>query len=351
MDSYITEQFTLLGIALAVIFSRTCWRLRAVGIKGFQVDDYLMMVAACVYSCETYLAYSVGEKWHWLANNGMTDEERRLLKPSSEEYRLRINGSKTQVAGWNTYTFLLWTLKSAMCTYYIRLMKMNNCRLRPHPVNLDRCPPLHSPRLPAPQEELADLPGSRQYPAISRTNVFVVFALNVATDIYLLTIPIPVLWKSSIKRLKKAALIVVFSGGTFVTIAGTLRAVLIVVNPVTGAQQAGSWAIRETFVAVITTNVPILFPIFRIWLTLVIHSVRKSVDKSAAAGPGFGDVELENGKRKWSHGPRSINPLPSSSGNESEERLNRQQRISYAENPTSLGGVYVTPSRSTDGVD
>lgn len=122
-------------------------------------------------------------------------------------------------------------------------------------------------------------------------------------------------------------------------------------NPVTGAQQAGSWAIRETFVAIITTNVPILFPMFRIWLTPVVHSVRKSVDKSAAIGPGLGEVELENGKRRWSHGPRSINPLPSSSGNESEERLNRRQRSNYAETSFSLGGIYVAPSRSTDGID
>ena len=41
------------------------------------------------YSVETYLAYSVGAFWKGLANNAMTDEERQLLDPSSEEYRLR----------------------------------------------------------------------------------------------------------------------------------------------------------------------------------------------------------------------------------------------------------------------
>lgn len=33
----------------------------------------------------------------------------------------RVNGSKTQVAGWSTYTFLLWTIKGAVCTSYLRL--------------------------------------------------------------------------------------------------------------------------------------------------------------------------------------------------------------------------------------
>lgn len=38
---------------------------------------------------ETYLAFTVGARWKGLANNGMTDEERRLLDPNSEEYHLR----------------------------------------------------------------------------------------------------------------------------------------------------------------------------------------------------------------------------------------------------------------------
>lgn len=65
-------------------------------------------------------------------------------------------------------------------------------------------------------------------PAISKVDIFVTVVLNVVTDLYLLTIPIPMLWQSSIKPVKKAALIVMFSGGVFVTAAGVLRCVLII---------------------------------------------------------------------------------------------------------------------------
>ena len=83
------------------------------------------------YSIETALAYSVGAYWHGLANSGMTDEERKALDPASEEYRLRVNGSKTQVAGWSTYTFLLWVLKAAMAAFYLRLTEgLDNYRPR-----------------------------------------------------------------------------------------------------------------------------------------------------------------------------------------------------------------------------
>lgn len=126
MDSFTKEAFTLLGVGLGVITLRLIARITTVGYKRLQADDYLMVVAAAVYSVETYLAYSVGAYWHGLANNGMTDEQRRLLDPASEEYRMRVNGSKTQVAGWSTYTFLLWLVKAAMCTFYLRLTVRRN---------------------------------------------------------------------------------------------------------------------------------------------------------------------------------------------------------------------------------
>ncbi|KAK8024449.1 hypothetical protein PG993_012515 [Apiospora rasikravindrae] len=144
----------------------------------------------------------------------------------------------TQVAGWNIYTFLLWTLKSAMCTYYIllsvshnspghfdadhckrqlRLKEKNDRRLRTYCDDMRRRPPVHCFGLPSPEKKLADLivcldaqclnltPEVPCQPAISRINVFVVFVFKV-----------------------KAGLMVMFSDGIFVTIAGTLRTVLII---------------------------------------------------------------------------------------------------------------------------
>ncbi|KAK8099581.1 uncharacterized protein PG998_012822 [Apiospora kogelbergensis] len=290
MNASVAEEFSLLGTALAVIISRTCWRLNTVGTRGLQADDYLMVVAACAYSAETYLAYSVGIMWHGLANNGMTDEERRLLDPSSEEYMLRI--------------FIGFTLIASTW-------------IAAHLSILLGCLPLKK------NWQIYPDPGIACQPAISRINIFVVSGLNVLTDIYLLTIPIPMLWKANIRPMKKVALIVTFSGGIFVIIAGTLRSVLIITNPIDGAEQAGSWAIRETFVAVITTNLPIIAPMFRLWITPIFNTVRKSVGTSGSDDPGIGNVHLESRDPRRGKWPRSIDPIPYPSFNESEERLNR----------------------------
>jgi hypothetical protein len=34
---------------------------------------------------------------------------------------IRVIGSKIQLAGWSTYSTLLWTLKASLLVFYIRL--------------------------------------------------------------------------------------------------------------------------------------------------------------------------------------------------------------------------------------
>jgi hypothetical protein len=67
------------------------------------------------------MAYLVVAYWKGLANNAMTDEQRATLDPNSEEYLLRVNGSKTHVVGLLLYTTLLWLLKGCWAVYYARL--------------------------------------------------------------------------------------------------------------------------------------------------------------------------------------------------------------------------------------
>jgi hypothetical protein len=64
-------------------------------------------------------------------------------------------------------------------------------------------------------------------PAQSRLYIFMVMILNVATDLYLVLIPIPMFWGVKIPVLKRLSLMLVFSGGFFVMAAGILRGVLI----------------------------------------------------------------------------------------------------------------------------
>ncbi|KAK1965736.1 hypothetical protein LY78DRAFT_609872 [Colletotrichum sublineola] len=349
MSDFVTEAFTLLGVAIGVISLRTYARISAVGVKHLQADDYLMLFIALSYSAETALAYSVGAYWRGLANSGMSDEARKNLDPNSEEFMLsRVNGSKTQVAGWITYSCLvLWPAKAAMCTFYVRLTQgMHNYRKRiicgfviigvtwlvVFFSIIFGCYPMEK------NWQIYPDPGNSCQPAISLINILVVVVLNSLTDLYLLSIPIPMLWGSQLPLRKKLGLIVLFSGGIFVTMAGILRCVLIITDPVHGAQQAGSWAVRETFVAIVTTNVPMIFPLVRRWLSPLLGTITSTLPRvsnrygnskrSHLPGPGsiqLGDVSegSASGNKKKGRPPYSQYPITEFTLSGSEEHLNK----------------------------
>jgi hypothetical protein len=45
-DSFTTEAFTLLALAIVAIIIRIIARITTVGVRNFQLDDYLMPLAA-----------------------------------------------------------------------------------------------------------------------------------------------------------------------------------------------------------------------------------------------------------------------------------------------------------------
>ncbi|KAL2682614.1 hypothetical protein Neosp_007066 [[Neocosmospora] mangrovei] len=319
------EAFTLLALALLITGLRTYVRISTVGFKNLWADDYLVLLAAVVYSVETGLAYSVGNIAKGMANNSMTDSQRAALHPDDTEYQLRVLGSKIQLAGWSTYSFLLWILKAAMCTFYYRLTKdLEGYRTRilvgfgliivtfvVVQLNLLlSCHPFYR------WWQIYPDPGIYCHPAISPNLVWTYLSFNVATDLYLIMIPMPMLWKAAMPWFQKVWLISLFSCGLFVTMAAILRVVLLVSDPINGAQLAGSWAVRETFVAVLVTNLPMLFPQLKKWIIPLVARVSSSLSisrnpSSSRAESRFSNItSLDSWRRKSrrSSRPISINP-------------------------------------------
>ncbi|KAI2627578.1 hypothetical protein GGR54DRAFT_652420 [Hypoxylon sp. NC1633] len=337
MLQFTIEAFTLLSIGIAVTMLRTYARIKAVGIRNLQADDYLVWVGATFYAVETGLAYSVGAVAHGLANNGMTDEQRVALSPDSEEYRIRVIGSKIQIAGWSSYSVLLWALKASLLVFYLRLTAglARTYLIRIYIgfglllasfivilMNLFLgCRPLHR------YWQINPDPGNVCQPALSNQVIWVYLSMNVITDLYLISIPVPMLWQSSLKPVKKFGLIILFSGGLFVVACAILRCALIVTDPVNGAQLAGSWAVRETFVAVVTTNLPMVFPLIKVWLGPVfgslmstVRSQQKLTDKESKSDlRTFGGGSHQSWRRRG--GPPTANPITNITFNESEERM------------------------------
>ena len=99
-------------------------------------------------------------------------------------------------------------------------------------------------------------------------------------------------------------------------------------DPVNGALLAGSWAVRETFVAVVTTNLPMVFPLFKTWLTPLFGSLLTSMrstqkirdEPSRAGNRTFGGGV--GTKQSWrGRGAPTVNPITNITFTESEEKM------------------------------
>ncbi|KAI6359556.1 hypothetical protein MCOR25_007006 [Pyricularia grisea] len=361
VKSFNIEAFTLMGISLLATSLRTYSRASTVGFSNFQADDYLVWIGTVGHCFETGLAYSVGEHARGFANDAISPEERAALSPDTPEYQMRVLGSKIQLWGWSTYATLLWSLKASMCTFFLRLtdgLHVYKSRiyigfgfiffswLTLALTLLSSCRPFHN------YWQISPDPGRYCYPAVSPALIWTFLAMNVSTDLYLISIPMPLLFTANVTWRKRLALVSVFCCGLFVTAAAILRVILIVSDLKNGAFLAGSWAVRETFVAVITTNMPMLFPLFRRWLNPFLGRISsrlgtygyrgKSTGASSRNLPPHQRAVQTVGKQRMRKQPQqSLNHITNLSvtyANESEERIYELQNVGGT-NPAGTGVV------------
>jgi hypothetical protein len=71
-------------------------------------------------------------------------------------------------------------------------------------------------------------PGNFCQPALSRPIVWSSFAANVSSDIYLILIPLPLLWKSRLRLVEKIASSLVLSAGIFVLACAIAKTVFLI---------------------------------------------------------------------------------------------------------------------------
>ncbi|KND89059.1 hypothetical protein TOPH_06267 [Tolypocladium ophioglossoides CBS 100239] len=273
MRAFNAEVLSLLGVGLAITTLRASVRVCSVGLKRLSPDDCLVALASICYIVETALAYLAEEKVNGLSNSFMTDAERAALQPSSVEYELRELGSKIQLASWISYSVLLWSLKAAVCSLYLRLANSHRRGYR-LPVYIGfgviaaswlaitlnlflSCRPL---RL---MWQVYPDPGAQCKPTSSPVLIWTYMGFNVATYVYLMAMPVPMLFKAALPPWQKIITVVLLGCGLFVTAAAVLRAV--VVSSSADVQLSRLWAIREAFAALFTANMAILLPSLTQW--------------------------------------------------------------------------------------
>ncbi|KAL1794561.1 hypothetical protein ACET3X_006377 [Alternaria dauci] len=295
----LVELWTLYAFAVSFTVLRTYARVSAVGYCNLQIDDYLVWIAILIYTAQCSLRHSLGVYVHGLANDSMTPDQRSTLSRDDPEYSMRVLGSKLKVAGWTTAACLLWSLKLCVALFYLRLINgLHNYTTRIYTafaliittfvaviftIYLS-CRPFHH------YWQINPDPGNTCTAAESKKLIWVTFILNVVTDLYLLLIPIPMLWKSSLKMYDKIAAMTVLGAGMLVIVCAIVKSFYLISDTANSAEHTASWGSRETFVAIFTTNLPMIFPLLRKWFGPFLSSTIRSsnVDqKKPPPGSGF----------------------------------------------------------------
>jgi hypothetical protein len=106
-----------------------------------------------------------------------------------------------------------------------------------------------------------------------------------------------------------------------------------------GGQLAAAWGTRETFVAILTTNLPMIFPLLKAWLMPILPWISRSTDvKIDYETPRSGFVTFGGGSGgATSHHARKITPrmVPH---NESEEYIFHTDGDIHLKSKDGLGG-------------
>ncbi|KAI5778447.1 hypothetical protein EDC01DRAFT_634842 [Geopyxis carbonaria] len=283
------QRRTLYSIGTAIVLFRLYARWKIVGFRGWKPDDFLMILAVIVFGTESTMAFIVGRMGG--SNSGMSQEQREAL--TQQEVHNRTIGSKAFIVGWLMYVTVVWILKACMVFFFQRItmslkqqgmirwafLSVVTSYIGIVLMFLLTCRPYRKLYQVYPD------PGKTCW--IENPAYYVVVLIfNLATDALIISIPIPLMWRAQIPWRRKWVMLLMFGAGGFVMLAAILRVVFSFTDPHNSLPPA-IWACRETFVAVIVGNVPMIKPLFTGARWLSRSTGRSNSKESQSGGTGL----------------------------------------------------------------
>ncbi|KAH8672650.1 hypothetical protein BGZ60DRAFT_282835 [Tricladium varicosporioides] len=260
---FLQEAWALYGIGAVVLLLRFATRIKTVGFKGFQGDDYMSILVLALFTMDAATVHII-----YYAGTNVEAAALQLTRTLTPEEIAQFEfGSKEQLAAWYSYTALIWAMKGTMLFFFDRLTiglwqhryvkwLSVGCILSYIAVVLTLtfgCFPT--------QKNWQVVPDPGRKCTLKLQNFLVTVVLNVLTDAAILVIPVPLLWGLKVPLKKKLIIGLLLCSGTFVIAAAIIRVVLTLgSNP--SALNINRWGVRETIVGIITINLPILKPLF-----------------------------------------------------------------------------------------
>ncbi|KAI1106975.1 hypothetical protein F4804DRAFT_256360 [Jackrogersella minutella] len=330
----VVEMWLLFFFGTLFIAARVYCRTKQVGIRGYRLDDYLVIAVACMWCAAPAIGHVFVAVCEGRHTSQLSHEDRKNMPP--EKYHEWEYGSQMFLFGLSGYFLIVWTLKFNMLCFYQRVVRGLWVEKFVKPVMALvlisaviiiltislYCRPFHALWQVWPD------PGPTCVP---QNEVFfiVVLTFNLLTDTCIMLIPAPVIIGIRTNKFQKFGLILIFSLGFFCMFAAILRYVLVF--RLKDAGISAMWSMREDFVGIVVGQLPLITPMFKrkFWVDAGYASdkTRNTYDRyNSSRSPGHelgSRLQIQSGRRK-TQDPYSLTRIGvTRMGSESEEDIVR----------------------------
>ncbi|KAH8647156.1 hypothetical protein BX600DRAFT_369906, partial [Xylariales sp. PMI_506] len=246
-----------------IVFRMFARAKRLGGVKHYQPDDYVMMLAAGLFTaliiCLNVIAQGGG-------SNLYPPEEFSTF--TEEDIQERIYGSKIVLISEQAMLNVIYCIKVCMLILYTRLtLGLQQQKFLRYLAIYVACGWLASEiaffTACRPFEGYWGMPPPDPQCTTLENYAIVQGCFNISSDVLMLAIPIPLVLRLKVALKQKIILTFIFSLGLFVIVAALLTKIENLTDPYSPDYML--WYIREVFVAVLVSNLPNVWPLVREW--------------------------------------------------------------------------------------
>ncbi|KAL0940493.1 uncharacterized protein CTRU02_203256 [Colletotrichum truncatum] len=297
------ESWSLYTVGILIISLRLYGQARRLGgLRNYQADDYLQLVAVGFY---TVLVATL----NIITDNGGSN----LFLPedlptfTESDVRNRIENSKYVLVSEQAMLNVIYVLKACVLILYTRLtLGLAAKRIvrflaiyvavgwtASQIAMFASCQPFKGYwAVPPPDPQCA----TYEHYAIVQA------CFNISSDVFMMMVPLPLIFKMSTAWRQKVVLVFIFGLGICIIIAAMLTKIYNLEDPYSPRYML--WYIREASVAVYVSNLPLIWPLLREWFPWL--RGLKTAGVLPTPHPGRGKREREsNFNRSSAAGDRS----------------------------------------------
>ncbi|CRG89344.1 hypothetical protein PISL3812_06380 [Talaromyces islandicus] len=261
-ENFKRETWILYGVGMASVALRYVARIRRLGINNLQKDDFIMMFGVIWY---TILCVALNEVASGGGSNLMTAEDKANMTPSIHAERVR--GSKWVFVSEHAFILTVWSFKSCMLVIYARITDglaqkrlINYCAIYVALGFVGTELALFLTCIPLSNYWAAPTPN----PQCSTYQHYEIIqgCFSITADVFMLAVAIPLLLKIRLPTKQKMILVILFGMGIFVIVSAILTKVYCLV-PHLISYVYMNWYFREATVAILVTNIPLVWSLLR----------------------------------------------------------------------------------------